>query len=99
MKAVWYRRQGAPDEVLELGTLPTPAPGPGEVLVRLAASGVNPSDCNRRRGAGFAMEAPLVVPHSDGGALPVAQLEAAAYVGQPQAEAGACRRAGRARAG
>lgn len=66
MKAVWYRRQGAPDEVLELGTLPTPAPGPGEVLVRLAASGVNPSDCNRRRGAGFAMEAPLVVPHSDG---------------------------------
>lgn len=42
MKAVWYDRQGAAAEVLTYGDLPTPSPGPGEVLVRLATSGVNP---------------------------------------------------------
>ena len=47
--------------------MPTPAPGPGEVLVRLAASGVNPSDWKMRRGGGGrALVAPLIVPHSDG---------------------------------
>ncbi len=66
MKAVWYDRTGGP-EVLAFGDLPTPSPAPGEVLVRLAASGVNPSDWKTRSGAtGRPMLFPRVVPHSDG---------------------------------
>ncbi len=65
MRAVWYDRQGPADEVLVCGELPTPTPGPGEVLVRLEASGVNPSDTHRRGGA-TPPEYPRVVPNSDG---------------------------------
>ncbi|RAI58843.1 NADPH:quinone reductase [Roseicella frigidaeris] len=64
MKAVWYDRNGG-SEVLHYGELPTPSPGPGEVLVRLATSGVNPSDWKTRRGS-RPMAFPRVVPHSDG---------------------------------
>jgi NADPH:quinone reductase-like Zn-dependent oxidoreductase len=48
MRAVWYDRQGAADEVLVCGELPTPEAGHGEVRVRLEVSGVNPSDTYRR---------------------------------------------------
>jgi NADPH2:quinone reductase len=65
MRAVWYDRQGAADEVLFCGELPTPEAGHGEVRVRLEASGVNPSDTYRRRGPP-AMEYPRVVTNSDG---------------------------------
>jgi NADPH:quinone reductase-like Zn-dependent oxidoreductase len=34
MRAVWYDRQGAADEVLVCGELPTPEAGHGEVRVR-----------------------------------------------------------------
>ncbi|TCZ63274.1 NADPH:quinone reductase [Roseicella aquatilis] len=64
MKAVWYDRNGD-SSVLTYGELPTPTPGPGEVLVRLATSGVNPSDWKTRRGS-RPMAFPRVVPHSDG---------------------------------
>ena len=50
MKAVWYERFGAAGEVLTYGDMPTPTPGPGEVLVRLHASGINPSDVKLRAG-------------------------------------------------
>jgi NADPH2:quinone reductase len=40
MKAIQLSRFGGP-EVLEIGEIPTPAPQPGEVLVRVQASGVN----------------------------------------------------------
>lgn len=68
MKAVWYERFGPAAEVLTLGDMPDPAPGPGEVLVRVRASGVNPSDVKLRAGArpGAEMPFPRVVPHSDG---------------------------------
>ncbi len=68
MKAVYYERFGPAAEVLVAGELPDPAPGPGEVAVRLAASGVNPSDVKLRAGArpGATMAFPQVVPHSDG---------------------------------
>jgi NADPH:quinone reductase len=66
MRAVWYERQGPAAEVLQYGEMPTPEAGPGQVRVRLRASGVNPSDCYRRAGTNFAMEFPRVITDSDG---------------------------------
>ena len=37
MKAVWYERTGAAQDVLTYGDMPTPQAGPGEVRVRLEA--------------------------------------------------------------
>ncbi|SCL17594.1 NADPH2:quinone reductase [Micromonospora rhizosphaerae] len=48
MKAIVYERNGDPS-VLELVDRPVPEPGPGEVLVRMAVSGVNPTDWKARR--------------------------------------------------
>jgi NADPH:quinone reductase len=50
MKAMVYRRSGGP-EVITAEELEIPAPGPGEVLVRTAVSGVNPTDWKARQGA------------------------------------------------
>jgi NADPH2:quinone reductase len=67
VRAAWYDRTGPAAEVLEVGELPTPTPGPGEVLVRVAASGINPHDTKRRAGwNGLTMAFPRVVPHADG---------------------------------
>ena len=68
MKAVWYERFGPADAVLQAGEMADPVAGPGEVLVRLHASGVNPSDVKLRAGArvGAVMAYPRIVPHSDG---------------------------------
>lgn len=69
MRAVTYSRFGPAAEVLALTDLPTPSPAPGDVLVRLAFSGVNPSDAKARAGArpGVTKPAfPQIVPHSDG---------------------------------
>ncbi len=49
MKAVRIHRFGGP-EVLELDDVPTPEPGPGEMLVRVAAASVNPVDYKMRKG-------------------------------------------------
>jgi NADPH2:quinone reductase len=65
MRAAWYEKNGPAREVLVVGEMPTPSPGPGEVLVRLATSGVNPSDWKTRSGS-RPMVAPRVIPHSDG---------------------------------
>lgn len=65
MKAAWYEANGAASDVLTVGIMPDPQPGPGEVLVRLAASGVNPSDVKTRAGS-RPMTSPRVIPHSDG---------------------------------
>src|SRR5438876_4468137 len=67
MLAAWYERQGAAAEVLEVGEMAAPAPGPGEARVRVILSGVNPGDTKKRRGwLGSAMPFPRVIPHSDG---------------------------------
>jgi NADPH:quinone reductase len=67
MRAVWYDRQGPAAEVLQVGDLPDPEPGPGEVRVNLRFSGINPGDTKKRRGwLGSAMPFPRVIPHSDG---------------------------------
>jgi NADPH2:quinone reductase len=65
MKAIRVRAFGGP-EVLELCDVPDPAPGPGQVLVRLAAAGVNPVETYIRSGA-YAKLPPLPwTPGSDG---------------------------------
>jgi NADPH:quinone reductase-like Zn-dependent oxidoreductase len=49
MKAIVVQEYGGP-EVLKFEEYPDPVPGPGEVLVRVAAASVNPIDCKRRAG-------------------------------------------------
>lgn len=66
MKAVWFEQFGD-DDVLQFGELPDPTPGVGEVRVRLATSGVNPSDTKKRRGSfPNLLDDGYVIPHSDG---------------------------------
>ncbi|MEL7256697.1 MAG: NADPH:quinone reductase [Pseudomonadota bacterium] len=69
MRAISYEAFGPAQDVLVLSDIDTPAPAPGEVLVRLSFSGVNPSDAKARAGArpGVTKPAfPRVIPHSDG---------------------------------
>lgn len=66
MRAVFYDRNGAAREVLQFGEIETPNAGSGEVRVRLATSGVNPSDVKSRQGSTRKIAYPRVVPHSDG---------------------------------
>jgi len=49
MRAIFYQHHGGAD-VLELGELDRPVPGPGQVLVKVAAAGVNPIDRRLRAG-------------------------------------------------
>lgn len=70
MKAAWFETFGPASEVLIIGEQAKPLPGEGEVLVRLAASGVNPSDVKKRMGSmpDLLDEGP-VIPHSDGAGI------------------------------
>lgn len=49
MRQVWITRRGGP-EVLKVREAPDPVPGPGEVLIRVAAAGVNFADVMARMG-------------------------------------------------
>ena len=49
MRVVEITEPGPP-EALEVGIRPVPAPGPGEVLIRAAAAGVNRADTMQRKG-------------------------------------------------
>jgi NADPH:quinone reductase len=67
MKAAWYEKQGPAREVLVVGEMPDLEPGPGEVRIRVAASGINPGDVKKRQNAfDYGMPYPRVIPHSDG---------------------------------
>jgi NADPH2:quinone reductase len=66
MQAAYYERNGPAREVLRIGEIQTPSAGPGEVRVKLAASGVNPSDVKSRQGSTRKIAFPRVIPHSDG---------------------------------
>lgn len=66
MLAALYRGTGPAAEVLEVVEIARPEPGPGEVRVRVAVSGVNPTDFKNRSGI---MSWPIdgfQVPHHDG---------------------------------
>jgi NADPH:quinone reductase len=68
MRAATFSTTGPARDVLHVVDRPLPEQAPGEVRVKIAASGVNPSDVKRRGAkpdAGPA-EFPLVIPHSDG---------------------------------
>jgi NADPH2:quinone reductase len=66
MKAVVYSETGGP-EVLRLVERPVPEPGPGEVRVAVAVSGVNPTDWKARRGSRSGpLPFPELVPNQDG---------------------------------
>jgi len=64
MRAAFYEANGPARDVLRVADVETPKPGPGEVRVRLGASGVNPSDVKSRGHRKLAF--PRVIPHSDG---------------------------------
>jgi NADPH:quinone reductase len=67
MQAAFYETTGTAREVLQLGPLEVPQPGPGEVRVRIVCSGVNPSDVKSRAGLrNKTLPFPRIVPHSDG---------------------------------
>jgi NADPH2:quinone reductase len=68
MRAIVYWQAGGP-EVLRLVDRPEPMPAPGEVLVRMAVSGVNPTDWKARRAGGLGgmgIGPGGVVPNQDG---------------------------------
>ena len=65
MKAVWYEQNGDAS-ILQYGDMPDPEPRAGEVRVRVATSGVNPSDWKRRQGLTNLIEFPRVIPNQDG---------------------------------
>jgi NADPH:quinone reductase-like Zn-dependent oxidoreductase len=48
-KAIRIREPGGPD-VLEVGEIELPGPGSSEVLIEVAAAGLNRADCLQRRG-------------------------------------------------
>ena len=49
MNAIEITEPGGP-EVLKLGRRPVPVAGPGEVLIKVAAAGINRADCLQRKG-------------------------------------------------
>jgi NADPH2:quinone reductase len=66
MRAAYYEENGAARAVLRVGEIDTPKPGAGEARVKLAASGVNPSDVKSRAGLTRKIAWPRLIPHSDG---------------------------------
>ena len=65
MKAALYRSTG-PAQVLQVEEVGRPEPGPGEVLVRVHASGINPTDYKARSGATPRPIDGFQIPHHDG---------------------------------
>ena len=73
MRAIVYTETGDPD-VLRMSDRSEPEPSSGEVLIRVAVSGVNPTDWKARRGdgPGQRLAFPEVVPNQDGAGTVVA---------------------------
>ncbi len=50
MRQVHFEGHGGPD-VIRIGEAPVPEPGPGQILIEVAAAGVNRPDCLQRAGS------------------------------------------------
>jgi len=66
MKAASYDHYGPAAEVLRVSDVERPEPGPGEVLVKVAVSAINPTDWKSRSGATPRPIDGFQVPHHDG---------------------------------
>jgi len=66
MRAAYYEQNGPATDVLRVGEVEAPSPGPGEVRIKLHTSGINPSDVKGRAGLTRKIAFPRVIPHSDG---------------------------------
>jgi NADPH:quinone reductase len=66
MRAALYDRYGTAREVLRVAEVDRPEPGPGEVRVKVEASGVNPTDWKSRSGATPRPIDGFQIPHHDG---------------------------------
>ena len=70
MRAAWFDHFGPADEVLKVAELETPKVEPGEVLVRLHTSAINPSDVKKRAGSfPDLLDGGFVIPNSDGAGI------------------------------
>jgi len=65
MRAIRVHAFGAPD-VMKIEDVPDPKPGPGQLVVRVKAAGVNPSDTYTRSGIAPVKPALPYTPGSDG---------------------------------
>ena len=66
MRAAVYRETGPARDVLRVADVDRPEPGPGDVLVRVRAAGVNPTDFKTRSGATARPMAGFQIPGQDG---------------------------------
>ncbi|MGL4442693.1 MAG: alcohol dehydrogenase catalytic domain-containing protein, partial [Alsobacter sp.] len=67
-----YEDTGPARDVIGIETRPRPTPGPGEVLVEIHRSGINPSDTKRRAGwASYKPRSARMVLHADGAGIVV----------------------------
>ena len=66
MKAARYEKTGPARDVLTLADVERPEPGPGQVRVRVHASGINPTDVKARSGAVPRPIDEFQIPHQDG---------------------------------
>lgn len=80
MRAVQIQRHGGP-EVMELVEVPAPEPGPGQLLVEVAAIGVNYRDVYERTGA-YGGEPPAIIGAEGAGSV-VGTGERVAWVAAP----------------
>ena len=69
MKAALYATTGAAADVLRVEEIDRPQPGPGEVLVRVRASGLNPTDYKSRSGMTPRPIDGFQIPHQDGAGI------------------------------
>jgi len=66
VKAARYERCGPAAEVLRVAEMERPEPGPGEVRVKVEASGINPTDWKSRGGSTPRPFDGFQIPHHDG---------------------------------